>query len=120
MRVLAVIVMLLGIASIVFGVIFVTQGIDGKQEVEESIAPLPLDQLDAQYDTVTDQYKQMKAAGAPPDAQFNYLYATKTGLGLARANKGTAEAVMYNGIVDICVGAGLVLGGLGLLRKSSA
>ena len=120
MRVLAVIVMLLGIASIVFGVIFVVNGMDGRQEVADSIAPLTFGEHEAKYDTVTDQYNQMKAAGAQPDTQFNYLYATKTGLGLARANKGTSESVMYNGIVDICVGAGLVLGGLGLLRKTGS
>jgi hypothetical protein len=118
MRVLAIIVILLGIASIVFGILFVTQAADARQEVADSIAPLPLDQLDAQYDTVTDQYNQMKAAGAQPDTQFNYLYATKTGLGLARANIGTANAVRMNGIVDIVVGAGLVLSGLALSRKS--
>jgi hypothetical protein len=118
MRTIAVIVILLGIASLIIGIIYITQSADARQEVADSIAPLPLDQLDIQYDTVTDQYNQMKAAGAQPDTQFNYLYATKTGLGLARANIGTANAVRMNGIVDIIVGAGLVLSGLALSRKS--
>jgi hypothetical protein len=120
MRVIAIVIVILGLASLVFGILFITQATSAKQEVADSIAPLPLDQLDDRYDTVTDQYNQMKAAGAQPDVQFNYLYATKTGLGLARANAGTANAVMVNGIVDICVGLGLVLAGLGLLRKAQA
>ncbi len=120
MRAIAIIIVILGLASLVFGILFVTQAASAQNEVAESIAPLPLDQLDDQYDAVKAQYEQMKAAGAQPDAQYNYLYATKVGLGLARANKGTANAVRVNGVVDICVGLGLVLAGLGLLRKTQA
>ena len=115
MRAIAIIVILLGIASLVFGVLFVTQAADAKQEVADSIAPLPLDQLDAKYDEAKAGIEQMEAAGMEPDLA---LKLQKTGLGLARANKGTAQSVMYNGIVDIVVGAGLVLAGLALAKKS--
>ena len=117
MRVLAVIVMLLGIASIVFGVIFVVNGMDGRQEVADSIAPLPLDQLEDKYEEAKAGIAQAEAAGMEVELGKKLQ---KTGLGLARANKGTSESVMYNGIVDICVGAGLLLGGLGLLRKTGS
>lgn len=120
MRAIAIIIVILGLASLVFGILFVTEGASGRQEVADSIAPLPLDQLNDQYDAVKAQYEQMKAAGAQVDAQFNNLYATKVGLGLAKANKGTADMVRTNGVVDICVGLGLVLAGLGLLRKAQA
>lgn len=117
MRTIAIIVIMLGIASIVFGVLFVIQAGDGKQEVADSIAPLPLDQLESKYEEAKAGIEQMEAAGMEVDLATKLQ---KTGLGLARANKGTAESVMYNGIVDICVGAGLVLAGLGLLRKTSS
>lgn len=117
MRAMAIIIVILGLASLVFGILFVTQGASGKQEVADSIAPLPLDQLDAQYDAVTEQYNQMKGAGAPPSTDFNYLYGNKVGLGLARANVGTASFVLTTGVVNIILGLGLVLAGLGMLRK---
>jgi hypothetical protein len=120
MRVLAIIVAILGLASLVLGILFIVQAVDGEQEVANSIAPLPLAQLDAQYDAVTAQYNQMRAANAPPSAEFNYLYGNKVGLGLARANVGTARAVKTNGIIDIILGVGLVLAGIGLFRKAAA
>lgn len=119
MRVLAVIVAILGLASLVLGILFILQAADGEKEIADSIAPLPLSQLDAQYDTVTAQYNQMKAAGAPPSPEFNYLYGNKVGLGLARANVGAARAVRTNGIIDIILGAGLILAGITLLRKAA-
>jgi hypothetical protein len=117
MRAMAVIIVILGLAGLVFGILFITQAASGEQEVADSIAPLPLDQLDAQYDAVTAQYNQMKEAGAPPSTDFNYLYGNKVGLGLARANVGTARFVRTTGVIDIVLGLGLVLAGLGMLRK---
>jgi len=120
MRVMAVIVAILGLASLVLGILLVTQAASGEQEVADSIAPLPLDQLDATYDAVTAQYNQMKAAGTPPDANYNALYGNKVGLGLARANVGTTGFVRTSGIINIIVGLGLILTGLALLRKASS
>ncbi len=118
MRVIAIAVIILGLASVIFGIIFLTQASAGENEIAESIAPLPLNQLDAQYDTVKAQYEQMKAAGAQPSTDFNYLTIQKVGLGLARSNAGTAQLVRMNGIIDIILGLGLGLTGLGLLRKT--
>ncbi len=117
MRIISIIVIILGLASIVFGVLYITQASSAENEIAESIAPLPLDQLDAQYDTVKAQYEQMKAAGAQPGTDFNYLTIQKTGLGLARANFGTAQSVRMNGIIDIILGLGLGLVGIVLMRK---
>ena len=104
-------------ASIVFGVLYVTQASSAEKEIAESIAPLPLDQLDSQYDAVKAQYEQMKAAGAQPSTDYNYLTIQKTGLGLARANVGTAQSVRMNGIIDIILGLGLGLVGIVLMKK---
>ena len=85
-----------------------------KQEVADSIDPLPLDQLDAKYDQLKDNIDQMKAAGSEPPIE---LTAQKTGLGLARANVGTADFVRMTGLIDIIIGLGLALTGVGMLRK---
>ena len=117
MRIISIIVIILGLASIVFGVLYITQSFPAENEIAESIAPLPLDQLDVQYDTVNAQYEQMKAAGAQPSTDYNYLTIQKTGLGLARANVGAAQSVRMNGIIDIILGLGLGLAGIVLMRK---
>ena len=117
MRTIAVIIIILGLASLVFGILFTTQSGTARQEVADSIAPLPLDQLDGRYDQVKAQYEQMRDSGAQPSVEYNYLTVQKTGLGLARANVGTANAVMFYGIVDIIVGLGLILTGIAMLKK---
>lgn len=117
MRAIAIIVVILGVAALVFGILFVTQGSSGLQEVTDSIAPLPLDQLDDAYEQAKAGIAQMEAAGMEPDLATKL---TKTGLGLAKANKGTAQMVRTSGVVNICVGLGLALAGLGLLRKAQA
>jgi hypothetical protein len=128
MRVIAVIVVLLGLASLVLGVLFMTQASSAEQEVANSIAPLKLAELDAKYDAVKAKADAMKAAEEPqiqagqaaPSAMYNYLSIQRTSLGLARANVGTASFVRTTGIINIILGLGLVLAGMALLRKASA
>ena len=117
MRAMAIIIVILGIASLVFGILFVTQAASAENEVAESIDPLPLDQLDEKYDQAKQGIKDMEEAGMEVDVATKLQ---KTGLGLAKANYGTARAVRVNGVVDICVGLGLVLAGLALLRKAQS
>jgi len=121
MRAIAIIIVILGLAAFIFGILFVTQGASGKQEVADSLkAPVTLDNLEDTYDAVKGQYEAAAASGQMPASDLNALANTKTGLGLAKANKGTADMVRTSGVVDICIGLGLVLAGLGLLRKSQA
>jgi hypothetical protein len=117
MRVIAIIIAILGLATLVFGILFIVEAGSGEQEVADSIAPLTLDQLDAQYNTVASQYNQMKASGAKPDVNYNYLMANKIGLGLARANVGLTQFTRVSGIIDIILGLGLLLTGIAMLRK---
>lgn len=116
MRVLGVIIVILGVASLVFGILFIPQSSSAKQEVADSIAPLTLDKLDATYDQIDAAVKQL------PQTDPNYLanFAKRTSLGLARTNVGTAKMAMTNGIIDIIVGLGLVLTGFVLFRKNSS
>ena len=128
MRAIAIIVVILGLASLVIGILFITQAASAKQEVADLIAPITLDELDAKYDAVkakadaakANEEPQIQAGQAAPSAMYNYLSVQRTSLGLARSNVGTADAVRVNGLVDICVGLGLVLAGLGFLRKAQA
>lgn len=118
MRAIAIIIVILGLASLVFGILFVTEGASGRQEVADSLkSPVTLDNLDEMYEQAKAGIAQMEAAGMEPDLATKL---NKTGLGLAKANKGTADMVRTSGVVDICVGLGLVLAGLGLLRKAEA
>lgn len=128
MRVIAVIVVLLGLASLVLGILFLTQASSAEQEVANLIAPLKLAELDAKYDAVKAKADAMKATEEPqiqagqamPSAMYNYLSIQRTSLGLARANVGTASFVRTTGIINIILGLGLVLAGVALLRKASA
>jgi hypothetical protein len=128
MRVLAIIVIILGLAGIVFGILFIPQASSGEKEIADSVAPLTLDQVNEKYDAVSAQFNKAMAAEEPqiqtgkaaPSAMYNYLSAQRALLGLAKANMGTTKAVKTNGIIDILLGLGLVLAGLVLLRKSQS
>ena len=128
MRVISVIVVILGLASLVLGVLFITQAASAEQEVADLIAPLPLADLDAKYDAVkakadavrATEEPQIQAGQAMPSAMYNYLSVQRTSLGLCRTNIGTASFVRTTGIINIIIGAGLVLAGLALLRKASS
>jgi predicted PurR-regulated permease PerM len=119
MRAFAIVVIILGLAAIVFGILFIPQASSARQKVADSLtAPVTLDNLDATYDQISGTYDQLKASGMPSsDPQYVMVLGQRTSLGLARSNVGTAKMVMFNGIVDIIVGLGLVLAGLGMLRK---
>ena len=117
MRVIGAIVLILGLASLVLGIVFMIEASDGRQEVADSIAPLPLDILDETYDQLKAGIEQMKEAGMQPDISKSL---EKTGLGLARANVGKARMQNVNGIVDIIIGAGLILTGVAIYKKAAA
>jgi hypothetical protein len=128
MRILSLVTIILGIAAIVFGVLFIFQAAAGSDEIATSIAPLNLDEVKAKYDAVSAKYDQIKMAEEPaiqggtagPSDMYNYLAAQRGLLGLAKANIGTVSAVRTMGYVDIVIGLGMVLGGIVMFRKSAA
>jgi CheY-specific phosphatase CheX len=114
MRVLGVIVIILGLVGVVFGIIFLPMANSAEQQVADSIAPnLTVDQVDATYDNLDAAVKAM--VGNEP----NYLatYAQKIGVGLAKANLGTAKLVRYLGIINLCLGVGIAAAGVVLVAK---
>jgi hypothetical protein len=127
-RVSAIVVAVLGVACLVFGIIFMTQASSAEQEIADDIQPLTIAQVDAQYEAVkTSQMAlamieepNIQAGTAAPSAMYNYLTIQRTGLGLARANIGLAAFTRTNGIIDIIVGVGLILAGLGLFKKGQS
>lgn len=127
-RVSAIVVAVLGVACLVFGIIFMTQASSAEQEIADDIQPLTIAQVDAQYEAVkTNQMAlamieepNIQAGTAAPSAMYNYLTIQRTGLGLARANIGLAAFTRTNGIIDIIVGVGLILAGLGLFKKGQS
>ena len=127
-RLAGILVLLIAVASLVFGVMFVIQGNDGRQTLINDLSPLPLDQLDAKYDTVKAGAKALAAVEEPaiqagtalPSAKYAYYSALRTSLGLARTNAGLTQFIITSGYVAIAVGVGLALVGATLCFKAKA
>jgi hypothetical protein len=126
MRVIAIIIVILGVASLVFGIVFVTQATSAEKQVLDQIAPLTsLSQINPSYDKVTASFNKIMAAEEPniqagkaaPSAMYGYLSGQRALLGLAKSNVGLAMFTRLSGIVGIVLGLGLVLSGLAMLRK---
>lgn len=124
----AIVVMVLGVACLVFGIIFMAQAGSAEQQIADEIQPLAIGEVDARYEAVKTSQMALAAAEEPgiqagtaaPSAMYNYLTIQRTSLGLARANIGLASFVRMNGIIDIIVGLGLVLAGVCLFKKGQS
>jgi hypothetical protein len=124
-RLVAVIVLLIGVASLGLGVMFVIQGNDGRNDLTTEISPLPLNQIDARYDAVKAMIAPLAAAEEPniqagkalPSANYSYLSAQRTSLSVARTNNGLTTFIMTSGYVILGMGVGLVLVGGVLFAK---
>lgn len=122
------VVALVGVACLVFGIVFIVQSNSAKKMVADEISPIALSDLNAKYDTVkAAQIKQMaaeepniQAGKAAPSVMYDYLSSQRALLGLAKSNVLTAQSVMMNGILDLVIGIGLLLGGMVMMRKSTA
>ncbi len=78
MRLVALLVVILGIAALVFGIIFFPQASSAKQKVVDSLSSgVTLDNLNAKYDQVSGAYDQLMAAGMPSnDPQMSWSSAS--------------------------------------------
>jgi hypothetical protein len=127
MRVIGAIVIILGLAVLVFGIIFLPQASSGDQEIAEAVTPLTLDEVSGKYDVVAEKYTQIKNAEEPgiqaqtamPSAMYNYLGQQRALLGLAKSNMGTTTFIRMMGVVNILIGAGLIMTGVVVYRKTS-
>jgi hypothetical protein len=119
MRSLALLVVILGIAVLVFGIIMFPQASSARQKVADSLtSPVTLDNLDDMYDQISGAFDQLKASGMPSsDPQYVMVLGQRTSLGLARSNVGLARKIQTDGIVDILIGVGLVFGGCAMVMR---
>jgi len=126
MRLFSIFVSLIGVITLVLGVVFITQAGSSEQEVAASIQPVTLEELDGKYEAVKTQQMALRAAEEPqiqagtaaPSSTYNYLTIQRSSLGLARTNVGLAALVRTNGTINIIIGLGLVLAGFSLFRYS--
>jgi uncharacterized membrane protein HdeD (DUF308 family) len=116
MRLLALLVVILGIATLVFGIIFIPQASSARQQVKDSLSTgVTLDNLDDTYNTVDQQLSQLPNT----DPRYLMVFSQRTSLGLAKANVGTAKVLQTMGIIDILIGVGLVFGGCALMMRKT-
>jgi cytochrome c biogenesis factor len=105
-------VAVIGVACVVFGVMFVMQSNTSLETIANEIKPLQISQVDATYEQV-----KLALTVATDPAQVQTLTMQKTSLGLAKSNIGTVQFLKNSGFVNIVVGAGFLLTGVGLIRK---
>lgn len=139
MKVVSIIVVILGLASLVMGIIFISQAGSAKSKVMDMIigenAPnfqYKEGKLVPQPDNLIDTGKEIEqsaealrsyrwAMGKPVNLQnqpqVNFL-AFETGLNLATSNLGLARIIQLIGIVNIVLGLAFVLSGLAICRFS--
>lgn len=128
MRVMAIVILILGVASLAFGVLFVTEASSAEQEIADSIQPLPIAEVDARYDAVKEsqmalrmvEEPEIQAGKAAPSAMYNYLTIQRTALGLTLSQIGLVSFTRTSGIINVILGLGLILAGAGLLKKARA
>jgi len=128
MRVMAILVSVLGLVTLVFGIVFIAQASSAEQTIASEIQPLKIAEVNAKYEAVKKSQMPLMAAEEPniqagkaaPSAMYSYLTIQRTSLGLAKANIGLTGFVRMSGIIDIILGLGLIIGGCGLYKKAKA
>jgi hypothetical protein len=124
----AILAIFIGIAILVLGIMFIFSASSSEDEIATELQPVKISEVDAKYDTAkaawlnlrTKEEPGIQAKTAEASASYNYIYVQKTSLSLAKTNIGLVSLVRTMGIIDIILGIGLMLLGLGLLRKAKA
>ena len=122
----ALLVLVIGVACIALGTLFIFQANSGQQEIANEIQPLKIEQVDAKYDAVkatqitlaAAEEPKIQAGQAAPSAMYSYLSAQRALLGLAKSNLGVVEFVRFIGILNIIIGVGFLLISVVLFRRS--
>jgi len=125
-RLSAIAVTVLGLAGLVFGILFIAQASSAEQAIADEIAPLTIAEVDPSYDAIKTKQMalamteepQIQAGEAAPSTMYNYLTVQRASLGLAKTNIELVGFVRTIGIINIIVGLGLILAGVGLFKQS--
>ena len=126
MRIVAIVVGVLGIFVLALGIVFLSQAGSAEKKIADEIQPLKVADVNTTYDGV--KAKQMQLAqveGAAiqagnPSANYTYLTLQRTSLGLTRSNLGVAQFTRTAGIVNIVLGAGILMLAAGMLIRAKA
>jgi hypothetical protein len=105
----ALLVTLIGVAAIVFGVLFIMEAGNSTDELAAEISPLTTSQVNATYDQISAALK-----ASPQDVS---LALQKGSLALAKSTLSTIDFVQKSGILSIIMGAGFVLTGLLFMKR---
>jgi hypothetical protein len=127
MRIISIIVVILGVATLAFGILFLMQAGSAEKQIADSVAPLKLSEVNAKYDAAAAKYDALKVAEEPqiqagkaaPTTSYLYISGQRALLGLAKSNVGTAKFVRTSGTVNIIIGLGLVVVGLAMMVKKT-
>jgi len=127
-RLIGMVVAIIGVASLVMGIVFIIQSNSGKKQIADDIAPLEISEVNARYDMITAANAKLIAIEEPkiqtqqaaPSTMYDYLTAQRVGLGLARTNIGLVGFTMMNGVMDIILGVGLLMVGIVFISKEKA
>jgi len=113
----AIFIAIAGVVCIVSGIMFITEAGNAEQRVLDEIAPLNLElgDVNAAYGQASAALGQVMQSGDPEAIQNAALQ--KTSLGVVRSNIGTIKFVRNSGILEIALGAGLVLASAGLFKR---
>ena len=125
---LSILVAVVGVAAIVFGVLFIMQSNSAKATLVDELnaSGVTLDTLDAKYDAAKAGIAQASAALATaPDAAKAAINEKiqdagwqKASLSAAKASLGTINFVQMSGILSIVLGVGFVFTGYLAMKKS--
>ena len=118
---LSILVAIVGIVSIVFGVMFIMQANSSKTTVVNELkdSQVTIATLNTTYDQVKAGLAQAQLAGAAGTESAQSLGWQKASLGVAKSNLGTIDFVQKSGILSIVAGVGFVLASYLLMKKSS-
>jgi len=107
-------IVIVGVVCIVFGIMGIIGAGNSEQEVADELAPVTISDLDATYDLISAAYSAVRGTDAPEES---IILGKKTSLGLAKSNIGTIKFVRNTAILEIVLGAGLVLASAGLFKQ---
>ena len=113
----ALFIAIVGVVCLVFGVMFIIEAGNAEQKVLDEISPLGLEigDVNAAYGDASAALGQAMQSGDNELIQDAKLM--KTSLGVIKSNVGTIKFVRNSGILEIVLGAGLVLASAGLFKQ---
>lgn len=119
-NILSILVAVIGVVCIVLGILFVMESNSGKTTVvnELTASGVTVDNIDAKYDAAKAGLAQAVAAGTAGTETAQSLGWQKVSLGLGKTNLAMVDFVQKSGILAVVLGAGFLLAGAGLMKKS--